>query len=121
MGGEKDNGSKSRQTTSRYEGSLQQGTGVYQTRAMPHGRKGQDQIYALRPGNSSLVRRGKSPYPLPYVQTSSEKIWTFSHQEGSIRRLVRTRTPSAMEDTPSDPRQPPDTLYGDGVPRTKLH
>src|SRR6266702_3076342 len=110
MGGEKDNSPKSQRTTRRYEGSPQQGPRVYQTHAMPHGRKGQDQIHALHPRNPSLVRRGQSPNPLPYVQTSSEKIWTFSHQEGSIRCLVRIRTSDAMEDTPSDPRQSPDAL-----------
>src|SRR6266702_6364703 len=103
MGGKENNGPKSRRTPPRYERSPQQGTRVYQTRATPHGGKGQNQVYALRPSITCLARRGQSPNPLPYVQVSSEEIRTFSHQEGSIRRIIRIGTPGAVEDTPSDP------------------
>src|SRR6266702_6731566 len=104
MGGEKNDGPSSRRLPSRYTTCLQQGTRLHQTRAMPHGRKGQNQVYTLRRRDTSLVRRGQSPNPLPYIQTSPKKIWTISHQESSIRRLLQIRTPGAVEDTPGDPR-----------------
>ena len=110
MGREEDNSADSHQMTPRYKGSPQQGTRVYQTRATPHGRKGQNQIYTLCPRNIGLARRGKSPNTLPHVKTCAQKIQTISHQESSIRCLIRTRTSSAMEDTPGDPCKPLDTL-----------
>src|SRR6266702_3227036 len=110
MGGKKDSGPSSRRLPSRYTTCLQQGARVHQTHATPHGRKGQNQIYALHPRNPSLVRRGQPPNPLPYLQISPQKIWTLSHQEGSIRCLVQTRTSGTMEDTSGDPRKPPNTL-----------
>src|SRR6266581_3267571 len=110
MGGKEDNGPGSGRMTPRYTTCPQQGTRLHQTRATPHGRKGQNQVYALRPRITCLARRGQSPNPLPYVQASPEEIRTFPYQEGSIRRIVRIGTSGAMEDTPSDPRQPPNTL-----------
>src|SRR6266702_869604 len=110
MGGKKDNSPKGRRTTSRYERSLQQGTGVHQTHATPHGRKGQNQVYALCPRDTSLARRGQSLDPLPYIKTSAKKIRPLSHQESSIRHILQARTSGAVEDTPGDPRQPPDAL-----------
>src|SRR6266702_1916978 len=110
MGGKEDDGPSSNGPSSRYTTCPQQGTRLHQTRATPHGRKGQNQVYALRPGHTRLARRGKSSHSLPYIKTSSKKIRTFSHQEGSIRHFLRTRTAGAMEDTPSDPCQPPNSL-----------
>src|SRR6266702_8784823 len=98
MGGKENNGPSSRRPATRYTTRPQQGTRLHQTCTMPHGRKGQDQVYTLHSRNTHLARRGQSPNPLPYVQTSSEKIWTFSHQEGSIRHLIQTRTSGTMED-----------------------
>src|SRR6266702_4354631 len=110
MGGRKDDGPSSNGPPPRYTACPQQGTRMHQTRATPHGRKGQDQIYALRPRNPSMVRRGQSPYPLSHVKTSAKKIWPLSHQESSIRRFLQTRTSGAMENTPGDPREYPNTL-----------
>src|SRR6266702_703219 len=102
MGGKKNKGTNSRRTPSRDNRSSQQGTRLYQTHTMPHGGKGQNQVYALQPRDPRLVRRGQSPYPLPHIQTSAEKIRTFPHQESLIRCIIRTRTSGTMEDTPSD-------------------
>src|SRR6266702_3329914 len=110
MGGKKNDGPSSRRPSPRYTTCLQQGTRLHQAHATPHGGKRQNQVYALRTRNSCMARRGKSSHPLPHIKASAQKIWTISHQEGSIRRFVRTRAPSAMEDTPGDPCQPPDTL-----------
>src|SRR6266702_975973 len=88
MGGKKDDGPSSGRLPPRYTTCLQQGTRVYQTRTTPHGRKGQNQVYALHPRNTSLARRGQSPNPLPYIQTSSKKIRTLSHQKGPIGRII---------------------------------
>src|SRR6266702_4998989 len=110
MGGKADNGPKSRRTPPRYERGPQQGTRLHQTRATPYGRKGQDQIYALRPRDTRMARRGQSTYPLSHIKASTEEIRPLSHQESSIRRLLRTRTSGAMENPPGDPRQSPDTL-----------
>src|SRR6266702_293978 len=121
MGGKKDSGPSSRRLPSRYTTCLQQGTRLHQTRATPHGRKGQNQIYALHPRNPSLARRSKSLNPLPHKQISAKKIRTFSHQKGPIRRLIRTRTPGAVENTPGDPRQPPNSIQGNGVTRPELY
>src|SRR6266702_1027340 len=110
MGGKKDDGPNGRGPPSRYTACPQQGTRLYQTRATPHGGKGKNQVYALRQRITRLVRRGKSPYPLPHVKASTEKIWPISHQESSIRRILRTRTSGTVENSPGDPRQPPDTL-----------
>src|SRR6266571_5200489 len=95
-----------KKTSSRYTTCPQQGTRLHQTRATPHGRKGQDQIYALRPRVTGLARRSQSPNPLPYVQTSPKKIRPLSHQESSIRRILRIRTSGTVENSPGDPRQP---------------
>src|SRR6266702_4962101 len=54
MGGKENDGPSSGRPSIRYTTRLQQGTGLHQTRTTPHGRKGQDQIYALRPRNPSL-------------------------------------------------------------------
>src|SRR6266702_4294156 len=110
MGGKENDSPSSGRPSTRYTTCPQQGTRLHQTCTTPHGGKGQDQIYTLCPRDAGLARRGKSSHPLPHIKTRAEKIWTLSHQEGSIRRLLRTRTPGAMEDTPGDPRQPPDTL-----------
>ncbi len=37
-------------------------------------------------------------------------IQTVPDQKGTIGRILRTRTPTPVEDTPGDPRKPPDTL-----------
>jgi len=58
MGGKENNSPSSRRPPSRYTTCLQQGTRMHQACATPHGRKGQDQIYALHPGDTSLARRG---------------------------------------------------------------
>src|SRR6266568_7170759 len=121
MGRKKDGGPDSRRPTTRYTTCPQQGTRLYQTRATPHGRKGQDQIYALRPRITSLARRGQSPNPLPDIKASPEKIRAFSHQESSIRRILRTRTSGTVENSPGNPRQPPDTIQGNGVARAELY
>src|SRR6266702_6853651 len=110
MGGKENDSPSSRRPSSRYTTCLQQGTRLHQTRATPHGGKGQNQVYALHPRSTCLARRGKSSYSLPYIKASSKKIRTFPHQEGSIRRILQPRTSSTMEDTPGDPRQPPDSL-----------
>src|SRR6266571_3853098 len=110
MGGKKNDGPSSRRPSPRYTTCLQQGTRLHQTRAAPHGRKGQNQVYALRPRVTCLARRGQSPNPLPYIKTRSKKIRTFSHQKGSIRRIIRARIAGTMEDTSGDPCQPPNTL-----------
>src|SRR6266702_1336589 len=110
MGGKEDNSPSSRRPSSRYTMCPQQGTRLYQTCATPHGGKGQNQIYALRPRITSLARRGQSPNPLSDIKASPEKIRAFSHQESSIRRILRTRTSGTVENSPGDPRQPPYTL-----------
>src|SRR6266702_294440 len=58
MGGKENEGPNSGQPPPRYTTCLQQGTGMHQTHATPHGRKGQNKIYALRPRSPSLARRG---------------------------------------------------------------
>src|SRR6266702_2025299 len=121
MGGKEDDGPSSNGPSSRYTTRPQQGTRLHQTRATPYGRKGQDQVYALRPRITSLARRGKSPNPLPDIKASPEKIRAFSHQESSIRRILRTRTSGTVENSPGDPRQPHNTLQGDGVTRPELY
>src|SRR6266702_1513486 len=88
VGGKEDDSTSGGRPSSRYNRGLQQGTRMYQTRATPHGRKKQDQVDTLHPRDPSLVRRSESPNALPYIKTSSKKIWTFSHQEGSIRCLL---------------------------------
>src|SRR6266702_1258148 len=88
MGGKENDGTSSGRTSPKHKGGPQQGTRLHQTCAMPHGGKGQDQIYALHPRNPHLARRGKSLYPLPHIKTCAEKIRTFSHQEGSIRCFI---------------------------------
>ncbi len=48
--------------------------------------------------------------PITHIKTSPKAIQTISHQEGPIRHFIRTRTTAPMENTPSDPHQPPDAL-----------
>src|SRR6266702_1766152 len=121
VGGKDNEGTLGRPMTTRNKGSKGQGARMHQTRTAPDGRKRKNQVYALQDRGSGLARRGQSTYSLPKVKTSPEAIWTTPHQEGLIRRIIRTRPTTPMEDTPGDPRKPPDTLQRDGAAQAELY
>src|SRR6266702_801595 len=85
-------------------------TRLYQTHAATDGTKRKLKVYTLSSRRNSLARRGKLANPLPYVQISTKAIWTIPHQKGLIRSDVRIRTTPTVEDPPSIPHQPPNTI-----------
>src|SRR6266702_2340739 len=83
---------------------------LYQSRATTYGTKGKINVHALSTRHNDVARRGKLANPLPYIKTRAKAIQTFSHQTGLIRRNIRIRTPASMEDPPSVPCQPPNSI-----------